>query len=224
MLLLAVATLALASSLPPELDTALPTLDDVLADLEKDTEAVASMKNEIYLDKVTRLYRDVNPEKLSTVPAMLKKYRGREEFLMAALNDKYPWGQAGKDVTFLIFPAGEAKKDNPELPKALTKKKKQFAALLFFFGKKHTRVATHYSALARAASKSTQDLQFFAMDCDHERNNAYCLNPRYFQYMDMTIQVLGGKGTPKDFTGKFTAEDLKAYIEQESGLKIDFEM
>ena len=219
--LLLAATLALVSTTKPELDTTLPTFDDVLADLENDKEAAADLKSEVYADRVTRLYKDVNPEKLSTVPGMLKKYRGREEFLLAALNDKYPWGKAGKDVTFLIFPVGEAKKDHPDMPPALAKKKKKFGVLLFFFGKKHQKVGKHFSALATAASK---DASFFAMDCDHERNNAYCLNPRYFQYMDMQLQVVDGKDGLRQFDGKFNAKDMNAYSEQETGLTIDYEI
>ena len=159
---------------------------------------------------------------------MMKKYFGREEFLWAALTDKYPWGQQGKDVTFLIFSAEEAKKaesmsvDNlPQLPAVVGKRKQKNALLLFYYAKTHTKVRAQYSQLATAALGK---IDCFAMNCNHERNNKYCLSD-LFEDMNMRLIFLGDKVEGKekasaDFKGTFTAKEMAKFAEELGGVTI----
>ena len=223
--LLAVGAFVPASAASAEV---LPTIDDVLQDLESDKGARDMLKSEVYTKQVTDLYKQVNPEKVGSVPAMMKKYFGREEFLWAALTDKYPWGAEGKDVTHLIFSAEDAKKAEaneistmPGLPAAVRKRKTKNGLLLFYYAKSHTLVRQHFSNLATA---SLGKIDCFAMDCNHERNNKYCVSD-LFEDMGMRLVLLGDpvKGKEKasaEYKDKFTAKDMAKFAEELTGVKI----
>ena len=78
-------------------EESLPTLDDVLAQLE------AERPVENHESKLTAFYQEYNPEKMADVPKLLKKFKGREDAMFSALEEKYArvWGSANGDVKHL---------------------------------------------------------------------------------------------------------------------------
>ena len=201
--------------------TPLPTIDDVLLVLDGDEDARATLKNEVYSRHVTGLYAQVNPEKLGSVPAMMQKYRGREEFLLAALNDKYPWGKQGKDVTFLIFPAADAATADGALPAAVYKREKDDALILFFYSKSHVQIRESFSKIATAARDR---LAAFAMDCNHERNAHFCAHSAALPGGGLQLLLFKGKETTNvsrlsEVT--FTTDVIQAFVDEKAGIKLD---